>query len=186
MKINKNIWGGKNKPYNQNSLHFPNGVNSGGGSSSGDGEEYGPYLKILDVDGYVDSGWNNVLTINSPEVIDFFSDVPFSRGYNNEYTFYEHVWSYVEELAVEKKKKELGYENYYDTLQKKLPILAIRTKRHTWDDGSVNESRVLILNSCQDKRESDGTYYCVSNHGHNHPACEVTFSSEGINIWNVE
>ena len=29
MKVNKNIWVGKNKPYNQNSLHFPNGVNSG-------------------------------------------------------------------------------------------------------------------------------------------------------------
>jgi hypothetical protein len=37
-------------------LHFPNGINSGGGSSSGDGEEYGAYLKILDVDGYMDSG----------------------------------------------------------------------------------------------------------------------------------
>lgn len=30
MKVNKNIWVGKNKPYNRNSLYFPNGVNSGG------------------------------------------------------------------------------------------------------------------------------------------------------------
>lgn len=29
MKINKNIWTGKNKPYNRNSLYFPDGVNSG-------------------------------------------------------------------------------------------------------------------------------------------------------------
>ena len=29
MKKNKNIWVGKNKPYNQNSLHFPDGINSG-------------------------------------------------------------------------------------------------------------------------------------------------------------
>lgn len=35
MKVNKNIWTGKNKPYNQNSLHFPNGVNSDDDTSSG-------------------------------------------------------------------------------------------------------------------------------------------------------
>ena len=29
MKVNKNIWVGKNKPYNKNSLHFPNGIDSG-------------------------------------------------------------------------------------------------------------------------------------------------------------
>ena len=28
MKVNKNIWVGKSKPYNKNSLHFPNGINS--------------------------------------------------------------------------------------------------------------------------------------------------------------
>lgn len=33
MKVNKNIWVGKSKPYNQNSLYFPNGVNSDGGGS---------------------------------------------------------------------------------------------------------------------------------------------------------
>lgn len=29
MKVNKNVWVGKNKPYNRNSLYFPNGINSG-------------------------------------------------------------------------------------------------------------------------------------------------------------
>lgn len=29
MKINKNIWTGKNKPYNRNSLYLPNGAISG-------------------------------------------------------------------------------------------------------------------------------------------------------------
>ena len=33
MKVNKNIWVGKNKPYNKNSLHFPDGITAGGGSS---------------------------------------------------------------------------------------------------------------------------------------------------------
>lgn len=33
MKVNKNIWVGKNKPYNQNSLHFPDGITAGGGST---------------------------------------------------------------------------------------------------------------------------------------------------------
>lgn len=36
MKVNKNVWVGKNKPYNKNSLHFPNGIDSGGGGESGD------------------------------------------------------------------------------------------------------------------------------------------------------
>lgn len=41
MKVNKNIWVGKNKPYNKNSLHFPNGINSGGsGESGGSNVEY--------------------------------------------------------------------------------------------------------------------------------------------------
>ena len=35
MKVNKNIWVGKNKPYNKNSLHFPDGVNLDDTSSGG-------------------------------------------------------------------------------------------------------------------------------------------------------
>ena len=46
MKVNKNIWVGKSKPYNRNSLHFPDGINSGSdgdapsGGESGDWEYY--------------------------------------------------------------------------------------------------------------------------------------------------
>jgi hypothetical protein len=111
--------------------------------------------------------------------------VPFNRA-RNEYSFDYTLRPYLEELAAEKKKKELGYENYYDTLQKKLPILAIRTKRHVSDDGFVNESRTLILTDCRDERESGGRYYCTSSGGHDHPSCEVIFSSEGIRIWIVD
>lgn len=32
MKVNKNIWVGKNKPYNRNSLYFPDGITAGGES----------------------------------------------------------------------------------------------------------------------------------------------------------
>ena len=38
MKVNKNIWTGKNKPYNRNSLYFPDGIDSNGTPPSGGGE----------------------------------------------------------------------------------------------------------------------------------------------------
>ena len=46
MKVNKNIWVGKNKPYNKNSLHFPNGINSGGGDIPGGGESAMEYWDV--------------------------------------------------------------------------------------------------------------------------------------------
>lgn len=46
MKVNKNIWVGKNKPYNKNSLYFPNGVNLDGDTSSGEST-----IEYLDVSG---------------------------------------------------------------------------------------------------------------------------------------
>lgn len=54
MKINKNIWTGKNKPYNRNSLYFPDGVNSDGesGGESGDGGSTFEYLDITNVTGF--------------------------------------------------------------------------------------------------------------------------------------
>lgn len=36
MKVNKNVWTGKNKPYNRNSLHFPDGVNLDDNATSGE------------------------------------------------------------------------------------------------------------------------------------------------------
>ena len=48
MKVNKNIWTGKNKPYNRNSLYFPDGIDSGitsGGGESASTIEYFVYDK---------------------------------------------------------------------------------------------------------------------------------------------
>lgn len=132
MKVNKNIWTGKNKPYNQNSLYFPNGINLDGDTPSG-GEEYGVYLKILEVDAKIDGGKDSTLNVDSPEVAEFFSDA-FEWGKvinnNDEFDFYRQ-WMFPNYLAVvayEAKRKEMGLPNVYDTLQKRIPLLAIKTK----------------------------------------------------------
>lgn len=44
MKINKNIWTGKNKPYNRNSLYFPDGIDSGE-TAGGSGESNITYYR---------------------------------------------------------------------------------------------------------------------------------------------
>lgn len=47
MKVNKNIWTGKNKPYNRNSLYFPDGIDSG--ETAGGGESGGSNFEHLDI-----------------------------------------------------------------------------------------------------------------------------------------
>ena len=44
MKVNKNIWTGKNKPYNRNSLYFPDGIDSGE-TAGGSGESNITYYR---------------------------------------------------------------------------------------------------------------------------------------------
>lgn len=53
MKINKNIWTGKNKPYNRNSLYFPDGIDSGETAPAppSGGESGGSTIEYLDVSG---------------------------------------------------------------------------------------------------------------------------------------
>lgn len=133
MKVNKNIWVGKSKPYNQNSLHFPNGINSGSGSSNGGGEEYGVYLKILEVPAKIDGGKDSTLNVDSPEVVEFFSDAfGWCKAVNLEDQFnmylQNQIPNYIALVAYEAKKKDMGLPNVYDTLQKRVPILAVKTK----------------------------------------------------------
>lgn len=40
----------------------------------GGGEEYGAYLKILEVPAKIDGGKDSTLNVDSPEVVEFFSD----------------------------------------------------------------------------------------------------------------
>ena len=53
MKVNKNIWTGKNKPYNRNSLYFPDGVNSGGTTPAPPSGSNVEYLDLSGVQGYM-------------------------------------------------------------------------------------------------------------------------------------
>lgn len=168
-------------------------------SIGGGGEEYGVYLKILDVDCNIDSGISSTLTSDSPEVTEFFSDA-FSLGakdYRDGTPIYSHdiMYEQLAKVAIEAKRKEMGMPNIYDTLQKKVPLLALRTKAEEdgWDE------RLIILSNIEDLRETtsganSGTIYCnTSSIGYElgyddiwTPSTVVWFSPEGIRIYNFE
>ena len=106
--------------------------------SIGGGEEYGVYLKILEVDAKIDGGKDSTLNVDSPEVVEFFSDA-FEWGkvvnLEDEFNRYQQfrIPNYFAVVAYEAKKKEMGLPNVYDTLQKRVPILAVKTKS-SYDD----------------------------------------------------
>lgn len=117
------------------------------------GEEYGAYLKILDVPAKIDGGKDSTLNVDSPEVVEFFSDafewgkVVHSDG--NEYYSNAEIPNYIAILAYEAKRKEMGLPNVYDTLQKRVPILAVKTKSNY--DG---KEKLLLLDNIT--REENG------------------------------
>lgn len=130
-----------------------NALSIGGGG----GEEYGVYLKILEVDAKIDGGKDSTLNVDSPEVVEFFSDA-FEWGKvvnnDNEFDVYRG-WmlpNYFAIVAYEAKKKEMGLPNIYDTLQKRVPILAVKTKSNYSD-----EEKLLILDDIT--REENGEMY---------------------------
>lgn len=119
--------------------------------SIGGGEEYGVYLKILEVDAKIDGGKDSTLNVDSPEVVEFFSDA-FEWGQvvhydGSEYYSNADIPSYLTVVAYEAKKKEMGLPNVYDTLQKRMPILAVKTKL-----GDVE--KLLLINDIA--REDNG------------------------------
>lgn len=173
MKVNKNIWTGKNKPYNQNSLYFPNGINLDGDAPSG-GEEYGVYLKILEVDAKIDGGVDSTLNVDSPEVVEFFSD---AFGWTNEIMgvegdvyAYGYIPTYLTVVAYEKKKKDMGLPNVYDTLQKRVPLLAIKTK-------SGDAEKLVMIDDIA--RNSDGEII-----GNNY-SFSVNFEESEDSVYNI-
>ena len=106
--------------------------------SIGGGEEYGVYLKILEVDAKIDGGKDSTLNVDSPEVVEFFSDAfEWGKVVNNEDEldayYKDSLPNYFAVVAYEAKKKEMGLPNVYDTLQKRVPILAVKTKS-SYDD----------------------------------------------------
>lgn len=119
-------------------------------SIGGGGEEYGVYLKILEVDAKIDGGKDSTLNVDSPEVVEFFSDAfEWCKAVNleDEFNRYQQfrIPNYFAVVAYEAKKKEMGLPNVYDTLQKRVPLLAVRTKPSYWEDGSLRHSEKLLL-----------------------------------------
>ena len=103
---------------------------SGGG---GGDAEYGVYLKILEVDAKIDGGKDSTLNVDSSEVVEFFSDAfGWCKAVNLEDQFnmylQNQIPNYIALVAYEAKKKDIGLPNVYDTLQKRVPILAVKTK----------------------------------------------------------
>lgn len=102
-------------------------------SIGGGGEEYGVYLKILDVNAKIDGGKDSTLNVDSPEVVEFFSDAfEWCKAVNLEGEFNQYqqnrIPNYIALVSYEAKKKDMGLPNVYDTLQKRVPILAVKTK----------------------------------------------------------
>lgn len=125
--------------------------------SIGGGEEYGVYLKILEVPAKIDGGKDSTLNVDSPEVVEFFSDA-FEWGKvvnnNDKFDFYRQ-WllpNYFAVVSYEAKRKEMGLPNVYDTLQKRVPILAVKTK-----DNYDGEEKLLLLDDIT--REENGEMY---------------------------
>lgn len=121
-------------------------------SIGGGGEEYGVYLKILEVPAKIDGGKGSTLNVDSPEVVEFFSDafewckvVNIDDGFD---AYYQNMLpNYFAVVAYEAKKKDMGLPNVYDTLQKRVPILAVKTKL-----GDVE--KLLLINDIA--REDNG------------------------------
>ena len=129
-----------------------NALSIGGGGDA----EYGVYLKILDVDAKIDGGVDSTLNVDSPEVVEFLSDA-FEWGKVVHYDGAEYyskagIPHYISILAYEAKRKEMGLPNVYDTLQKRVPILAVKTK--SIYDG---EEKLLLLDNIT--REENGEMY---------------------------
>ena len=134
--------------------------------SIGGGEEYGVYLKILEVDAKIDGGKDSTLNVDSPEVVEFFSDA-FEWGkvvnLEDEFNRYQQfrIPNYFAVVAYEAKKKEMGLPNVYDTLQKRVPILAVKTKS-SYDD--VEKLVVIdeIIRKENGKLTGSNSSFCVN------------------------
>jgi hypothetical protein len=123
-------------------------------SIGGGGEEYGAYLKILEVPAKIDGGKDSTLNVDSPEVVEFFSDAfEWGKVVNNEDELDAYCKNslpdYFAVVAYEAKRKEMGLPNVYDTLQKRVPILAVKTKS-SYDD----VEKLVVINDIT--REEDG------------------------------
>lgn len=166
----------------------------------GGGEEYGIYLKILDTNTTISYTYSDELTANSPEVIDFFSDVfnwipIINDGNSNSYST-NYIYEYYTVVAYEAQKKKMGLPNVYDSLPvKRIPILAVKTKASYDENGDVMvPEKILILNTVHDKRSTGEGFYCdVFSRGNNiglddqnNSSIVVNIKDEGIRIVEID
>lgn len=171
-----------------------NALQIGGGG----GEEYGVYLKILDVNCSIDEV-DTALKVDSPEVLEFFSDA-FALGdkkYNTNYPQYsmQTMYTQLAKLAIEEKKKKLGKPNVFDSLQKRVPLLAFRLK-----ENDVFTERLLIIENVTDFRTqidlyaTSGSFHATTFTDYAdlpyddvmHPNCVVKISVDGLEVRNTE
>lgn len=171
------------------------GLEVGGG-----GEEYGVYLKILDTGTEIGYSYNDALTANSPEIMDFFSDafdwLPIIK--EDWHTAYEvgAIYEYYTIVAYEAQKKKMGLPNVYDSLPvKRIPILAIKTKPSYDDNGDlIVPEKILILGDVYDDRKTGGGFYCnvfnryntIGLDYHNNYGIVVNIEDKGIRIMEVD
>ena len=166
----------------------------------GGGEEYGVYLKILDVDATIGGGYNNSLNVNSPEVVEFFSDAfAWLSAIGNESNFYEmyKALGYHAIVSYEAQKKTMGLQNVYDSLpQKRIPLLALRTKPTYGDDGSLlYGEKILLLDTAYDDRNTSkkeiycdilGRYNTIGLEYYGNSGLVCTINPNGIRISEVD
>lgn len=158
------------------------------------------YLKVLDVNTGIDGTPDTTLTYNSPKIKEFFSDA-WSLGakdYMTQQPMYsiEASLGYAMKIAVEAKKKELGKPNVYDSLQKRVPILAIRTKELIQNGELIYPEKLLILGRDFLKYDdriygsADGDYGNTieeeEGYPYGHPTCVIEISAGGLQITNIE
>ena len=158
------------------------------------------YLKVLDVNTSIDGNPDAAFTYNSPEIKEFFSDA-WSLGVKDYYSqkpmySVNAALGYAIKIAVEAKKKELGKPNIYDSLQKRVPILAIRTSELYENGELVYPEKLLILGRDFIKHDdsiygsADNEYaYTIEVDGefpYGHPSCVINISAEGLRITNIE
>ena len=173
-----------------------NALQIGGGG----GEEYGVYLKILDADTPIGDSYNDALTDNSPEIIDFFSDafdwLPIVN--EEEYPSYDvnRIYEYYTIVAYEAQKKKMGLPNVYDSLPvKRIPILAVKTKPSYYENGDVMcPEQILILVAVYDDRSTGEGFYCnvlpryntIGLDYHNNSSIVINIENKGIRIVEVD
>jgi hypothetical protein len=80
---------------------------------------------------------------------------------------YINIGTSEQDFNIEDKKKKLGKPNVFDSLQKRVPLLAFRTKEVMEDNGYVYPEKLLIVTQVWDYRSktngaNSGSFYATT------------------------